>query len=95
MSPAAPAPVRLQIDRIAVELADERHARQVEATVRDALELLAQRLSRGLGGDGAEAPRRALELLEIGPVDPRWLAGPGAAARLADELYERIVRQAR
>lgn len=85
-------PVQLRIDRVAVELTSELRPRQVEATLRAALELLAQRLARAPLGGGADAQVRALELLELGPVSPDWLAGPGAAARLADELYERIAR---
>lgn len=83
-------PLRLRIDRVAVELTDELRPREVEATLRTALELLAARLARAPLGAGAAAPVRALELLSLGPVAPDWLAGPGAAARLADELYERI-----
>lgn len=85
-------PLRLRIDRVAVELTDELHAREVETTLRTALELLAARLARAPLGAGDDAPVRALELLALGPVAPDWLAGPGAAARLADELYERIGR---
>lgn len=87
-------PVRLRIDRVAVELTSEQRPREVEATLRTALELLAQRLARVPLGAGADAPVRALELLEIGPVAPDWIGGPGAAARLADELYDRIARGA-
>ncbi len=85
-------PVRLRIDAIAVEMTAEMHAREVEATLRGALELLAQRLARAPLGGGEQAPVHALELLEVGPVAPDWLAGPGAAARLADDLYERLAR---
>jgi hypothetical protein len=82
--------VRLRIDRVAVELTEEQRAAEVEETLRTALALLASRLA-GAPLDGArDAPLRALELLELEPVAPDWLAGPGAAARLADELYRRI-----
>jgi hypothetical protein len=82
--------VRLRIDQIAVELTEEQRAADAEATLRTALALLASRLA-GAPLDGArDAPLRALELLELEPVAPDWLAGPGAAARLADELYRRI-----
>ena len=87
-------PVRLRIDRIAVELAEEQRVGEVEETLRTALALLASRLQGAPLAGGRDAPVRALELLELGPVAPDWLAGPGAAARLADELYERIVREA-
>ncbi|HWI09413.1 MAG TPA: hypothetical protein VNT54_18085 [Solirubrobacteraceae bacterium] len=87
-------PLRLRIDRIAVQLTDELRPREVERTLRTALELLAARLARAPLGAAADAPVRALELLTLGPVPPDWLAGPGAAARLADELYERIARGA-
>lgn len=82
--------VRLRIDHLAVEIAEEQHAAEVEATLRTALALLASRLAGAPLGEGREAPLRALQLLELGPVAPDWLAGPGAAARLADELYRRI-----
>ncbi len=89
MSPAIP--VRLRIDHIAVELTQELRAGEVEETLRTALALLASRLAGAPRGGAKQAPLRALELLELGPVASDWLAGPGAAARLADELYERIV----
>lgn len=84
--------VRLRIDHLAVELTEEMRAGEVEETLRTALALLASRLAGAPLGAGKQAPMRALELLELEPVAPDWLAGPGAAARLADELYERIVR---
>jgi hypothetical protein len=87
-------PVDLRIDRIAVEIAEDQRASEVAETLRKALSLLAARLAGAPLGGAEEAPRRALELLEIGPVSPDWFAGPGAAARIADELYERIVRAA-
>ena len=83
-------PVRLRIDKVAVDLTDELRPKEVEATLRTALELLAARLARTPLGAGAQAPVRALDLIALGPVAPDWLAGPGAAARLADELYDRI-----
>jgi hypothetical protein len=86
--------VRLRIDHVAVELAEEMRAGEVEETLRTALALLASRLAAAPLGAGKQAPVRALELLELEPVAPDWLGGPGAAARLADELYERIVRGA-
>jgi hypothetical protein len=86
--------VRLRIDRVAVEMTEEMRAAEVEETLRKALALLGARLADAPLGLGKDAPLRALELLELGPVPPDWLAGPGAAARLADELYQRIVRSA-
>lgn len=87
-------PVRLRIDHVAVELTEEMRPDEVAETLRNALSLLASRLAGAPLGGGKEAQQRALELVEVGPVAPDWLAGPGAAARLADELYERIVRAA-
>jgi hypothetical protein len=83
--------VRLRIDHVAVELAEEQRAEEAAETVRTALALLASRLAGAPLRGGQDAPRRAVELLEIGPAAPDWLAGPGAASRLADELYRRIV----
>jgi hypothetical protein len=87
-------PVRLRIDSVAVELTEELRPREVETTLRDALELLALRLGGAPLGAGAQAPVRALELLDMGAVPADRLAGPGAAARLADDLYDRIARGA-
>jgi hypothetical protein len=87
-------PVRLRIDSVAVELTEESRPREVEQTLRDALELLALRLAGAPLGAAAHAPVRAIELLDMGAIPPDRLAGPGAAARLADELYERIARGA-
>ncbi len=86
--------VRLRIDRVAVEMTEEMRAAEVEETVRKALALLGARLVDAPLGLGKDAPLRALELVELGPVSSDWLAGPSAAARLADELYKRIVRSA-
>ena len=83
--------VRLRIDHIAVELAEEQRAADAEDTLRTALVLLASRLAGAPLGGGRDAPLRALELVELEPIAPDWIAGPGAAARLADELYRRIV----
>jgi len=82
--------VRLRIDHVAVELTEELRAADVEETLRVALALLASRMAGAPLAGGREAPLRALELIELEPVAPDWLAGPGAAARLADELYVRI-----
>lgn len=84
--------VHLRIDQIAVELGSEQRAEELSETLRTALALLASRLANAPLGGGRDAPRRALELVELGPVAPDWLAGPGAAARIADEIYREIVR---
>jgi hypothetical protein len=83
--------VRVRIDRVAVELTAEQRAADAEETLRAALALLASRLANAPLGVGRDAPVLALELLELEPVAPDWIGGPGAAARLADELYRRIV----
>lgn len=84
--------VRLRIDHLAVEIGEEEmRVGEAEETVRKALALLASRLATAPLGAGEQAPGLALDLLDLGPLDPGWLAGPGAAARLADELYRRIV----
>lgn len=87
-------PVRLRIDHVAVEIAEEQRAAEVAETLRKALALLASRLAGAPLAGAREAPLRALQLVELGPVAPDWLAGPAAAARIADELYERIVSAA-
>jgi hypothetical protein len=87
-------PVRLRIDHIAVEMTEEMRAEEVEETLRTALSLLASRLVGAPLGAGKQSPVRGLELVELGPVAPDWLAGPGAAARIADEIYRRIVQAA-
>lgn len=83
--------VTLRIDRIAVELGREQRAEHAEQTIRKALALLAGRLARAPLGSGESAPAIALELLELGPLDPSWLAGPGAADRLAELLHGRLL----
>jgi hypothetical protein len=83
--------VTVRIDRIAVEIADERLAAQAEETVRKALALLAARLTTAPLGLGDQAAELALDRLEVGPLDPAWLRSPGAADRLADDLYRRLV----
>lgn len=87
--------VRLRIDRIAVEMTDEQRVEDLEETLRKALALLALRLADLPVAAAKDAPDRALDLIEIGPVDPAWLSGPGAAAVLAEDLYDHIVRRTR
>ena len=84
-------PVHVRIDRVAVEMTDELSVGEVEATLRTALALLASRLAGAPLAGGRDAPQRALELIRLGPVTPDRIAGPGAAAQMADELYEQIV----
>jgi hypothetical protein len=83
--------VTLRIDRIAVELGREQRAEHAEQTIRRALGLLAGRLARAPLGLGETAPATALDLLDLGPLDPSWLAGPGAADRLAELLHRRLL----
>jgi len=83
--------VSLRIDRIAVDLIDERHAQQAEETVRTALALLAGRLASAPLGLGDRAAEITLERLELGPLDPAWIRSPGAAERLADDLLRSIL----
>ncbi len=82
--------IRLRIDHIAVELGEEQRVAEAEETLRTALALLAIRLAGAPLDAAGEAPSRALELLELDPVAPDWFAKPDAAARLADDLYQRI-----
>ncbi|MFB4317340.1 hypothetical protein [Actinomadura sp. 21ATH] len=88
---ARPPDVALRIDRIAVEIGRDQRAEQVEETVRTALALLAGRLGQAPLGLADRAPSLVLDLLDLGPVDPGWPAGPGAADRLADALYRGLL----
>jgi hypothetical protein len=83
--------IRLRIDHVAVEIAEEQRAAEVTETLRTALALLATRLAGAPFDAAREAPRRALELVDLAPVAPDWFAQPNAAARLADDLYARIL----
>jgi hypothetical protein len=73
-----------------MEVAHEDDAEYAAGTLRDALKLLATRLAQTPHGD--EGTQRALELIEVGPFAPDYLATPGAAARIADDLYRQIAR---
>jgi len=83
--------VSLRIHRIAVEIDQDQQAERAEEAVRKALALLATRLAGSPLGLADSGPALALGMVEIGPVDPGWLAGPGAADRLAEMLYERLL----
>ena len=83
--------VTLRIDRIAVEIADERRAAEAEEAIRTALALLADRLSQAPLGIADRATELALDRLAVGPLDPAWLRTPGAADRLADDLFRRLL----
>jgi hypothetical protein len=91
----ARADVSVRIDRIAVEIGQDQRAEQVEETIRKALALLAARLAAAPLGLAGRAPSIALDRLELGPVDPGWLAGPGAADRLAEQLYRTLLSDPR
>jgi hypothetical protein len=86
--------VTVRIDRIAVEIAGEQRAAEAEEAIRKALALLAARLALAPLGLGDRGPELALRRLEIGPLDPAWLRSPGAADRLADDLYRNLLRAA-
>lgn len=84
------APVQIRIDQVAVEIPAELPAREVEAAVRDALELLAARLARAPLPRVGATPAQDLARIEVGPLAPGWTPGPGGAEQLADALYRRI-----
>jgi hypothetical protein len=86
--------VTVRIDRIAVEIAAAQRAAEAEEAVRKALALVAGRLATAPLGFGDRAPELALRRLEIGPLDPAWLRTPGAADRLADDLYRQLLGSA-
>jgi hypothetical protein len=83
--------VSLRIDRIAVEIGQDQRAEQAAETIRRALALLAGRLARAPLHLAERAPALALAQLDLGPLDPGWLAGPGAADPLAEQLYRRLL----
>lgn len=83
--------VAVRIDRIAVEMVQDDRAERVEEAIRKALALLAARLSQAPLGFGDRALALALRRLEVDPLDPAWLGSPGAAARLADDLYRGLL----
>lgn len=86
------AATNLRIDRVVVELTSEMRPADVEETLRAALAVLATKLAGAPLGASRDAPLRALELIELGPVAPDWIAGAGGAERLADELYQQITK---
>jgi len=86
--------VTVRIDRIAVEIAEEQRATQAEEAIRKALALLAGRLTTAPLGLGERAAELALRRLEVGPLDPAWLRSPGAADKLADDLYRQLLGSA-
>lgn len=87
--------VRVRIDRIAVEIGDERRAQQAEEAVRKALALLGARLAKAPLDFGDRAPELALDRLEMGVLDPGWIGSAAAADRLADDLYRRLLDASR
>lgn len=87
--------VSVRIDRIAVEITEERRAAEAEEAIRKALALLAGRLTRAPLGIADQALELALRRLEIGPLDPGWLGTAAGADRLADDLYRQLLAPAR
>ena len=47
--------------------------------------------AQNMAGLGEQAATLALRRLEVGPLDPAWLGSPGAADRLADDLYRQLL----
>lgn len=81
----------VRIDRIAVEIGEERRAQEAEEAVRKALALLGARLANAPLDLGDRAPELVLRRLELGPLDPGWVGSAAAADRLADDLYHRLL----
>jgi hypothetical protein len=84
-------PLRLRIDRLVIDIDDAATGERMEVTLRAALELLARRLAGVPLGKPQTVISRALATLELEPIAPDVLLGPGGAARLADELYGRVL----
>ena len=82
--------VRLRIDHLAVEIADDQRVGEIEETLRAALAVLASRLALA-PFPREQVTRAALERVELRLTDAAAFALPGAAAHLADELYTKLV----
>jgi hypothetical protein len=81
----------VRIDRIALEIGEERRAQEAEEVVRRALALLGARLARAPLRLGDRAPELVLGRLEVGPLDPTWIGSAAAAGWLADDLYRQLL----
>jgi hypothetical protein len=85
---------RLVIGRIALDMADAQRARQVEGTLRAALDIVAERLEGAPLPRGVDVRRLALDKLELTLSSPADLVGGAAAERLADQLLRALIRAA-
>lgn len=87
---------RISIDRVVVETQTERTAAPALAPVlRAAFLKLAERLERSPLGRGAMDAASMMRRLEIDALSPDELYGPRGAERIADELYQQLVRTRR
>jgi hypothetical protein len=83
----------VRIDHILVEIEQEAQAQDAQEAIRSALAILAARLAGAPLGTSRDAPARGLDLVELDPIPAQWLSSPQAAARIADELYQQVLRQ--
>jgi hypothetical protein len=84
---------KVRIDHILVEIEQEAQAQDALEAIRSALAILAGRLAGAPLGTARDAPARGLDLIALDPIPARWLSSPQAAAWIADELYQQVLRQ--
>ncbi|HYP07749.1 MAG TPA: hypothetical protein VER03_16070 [Bryobacteraceae bacterium] len=84
----------LEIGEVVV-LAEAERAQliQAEPAIQEAFRLLGQRLDRTPFGQFGEARTFALERVELSALPLDELLSPRGAERLADELYQRLLKE--
>ncbi len=88
--------LKLQIDRVVVETHEEQSdIRAAEPTVREAFRLLAQRLKQTPFDQWGQARERLFETLRVAPMPLDELMGPRGADRLAQQMYNQLIRSRR
>jgi hypothetical protein len=82
---------RIRIDELVIDIGQQARAEDAEETLRVALAILAGRLAGEPMDIGRAAPAHALHVIELEPLPVDWPAGPGAADRIADDLYRQLL----
>ncbi|MFP2929704.1 hypothetical protein ACLESO_31800 [Pyxidicoccus sp. 3LG] len=85
--------LRLRIDHVVIELADHARVAQVEPAFRRAMEQLAEKLLDAGVTAWAHELERVVARLDDALISAEDLLLPGGAERLADSLFETLMRR--
>ncbi len=86
--------LEISIGRLVVETAAEsRSAEGIPERLREAFESLAEKLRRAPAARRLALRQRVIETLDLSALSTEELLGQRGAERLAEELYQQIIRE--